>query len=275
VDTRSPDSASEPAAQPGPAVLADLIAAGLVSHEMIGDPARLGSEAEALRVLCTLVAGPVWRIEPYHYAFRADPDGAPEDRASALEAALAAELGPESVWVSATERPEAADLDQPLLLLRAHGQAVQDTLAAAGPELTAVVGARFAAAAARLVAGAEPGGALDARLAALEARQEAMQETVLAALAARADPDPLGAEVLARLGATLGQVLQRLDAQADVLHGHIAREDMVAGRLAELAALAGAPAAFQATLGLTLAEFLARIEGHAARPAPARVPQVS
>ena len=277
MDTRSPDSASvsESATQPGPAVLADLIAAGLVSHEMIGDPARLGSEAEALRVLCTLVAGPVWRIEPYHYAFRADPDGAPEDRAAALEAALAAELGPEAVWVSATERPEAADLDQPLLLLRAHGQAVQDTLAAAGPELTAVIGARFAAAAARLVAGAEAGGALDARLAAIEARQEA----VLAALAARADPDPHGAELLAellaRLGATLGQVLQRLDAQADVLHGHIAREDMVAGRLAELAALAGAPAAFQATLGLTLAEFLARIEGHAAQPAPARVPQVS
>ena len=56
MDTASPDSA--------PAALADLIAAGLVSHEMIGDPARLGGEAAALRALCGLVAGPVWRIEP-------------------------------------------------------------------------------------------------------------------------------------------------------------------------------------------------------------------
>ena len=120
-----------------PAALADLIAAGLVSHEMIGDPARLGREAEALRVLCGLVAGPIWRIEPFHYAFRAaggDLSAAlglrePEDRAAALEAALQAELGPEAVWVNATdllpEDPGAARLfDQPLLLLRAQATAV-------------------------------------------------------------------------------------------------------------------------------------------------------
>ena len=54
----------------GPAALADLVAAGLVSHEMIGDPARLGGEAAALRLLCAHVSGSIWRIEPYHYAFR-------------------------------------------------------------------------------------------------------------------------------------------------------------------------------------------------------------
>ncbi len=279
MDTRFPEPAAEPASaaadavavsapamrpDSGPAVLADLIAAGLVSHEMIGDPGRLGGETEALRLLCRLIAGPVWRIEPYHYAFRADPGGAPEARAADLEAALQAELGPDAVWVSATERPEAADLDQPLLLLRAHGAAVQGAIEAAGPEVQAVIGARFAALAARLAAGGE-GGALDARLAAIEARQAAL----LAAIEARADE----AEALARLGAALGQVLQRLDAQAEVLHTHIAREDIVAGRLAELGAMAGAPAAFGETLGLTLAEFLARIENREALLAAPRTTQ--
>ena len=65
MDIPSPNSA--------PAALADLIAAGLVSHEMIGDPGRLAGEAEALRTLCGLVSGAVWRIEPFHYAFRVGP----------------------------------------------------------------------------------------------------------------------------------------------------------------------------------------------------------
>ena len=278
MDTRLPESAALPESlgesraeerpDSGPAVLADLIAAGLVSHEMIGDPGRLGGETEALRLLCTLVAGPVWRIEPYHYAFRADPSGAPELRAAELEAALQAELGAEAVWVSATERPEATDLDQPLLMLRAQGEAV---LEAAGPALMAVIGAGFAARAARIAAGAEGAGLADRladRLAAIEARQEA----ILAGLAARAEDERTGAEALGRLAAALGQVLQRLDAQADVIHAHIAREDMVAGRLAELAAMAGTPAAFRETLGVTLAEFLARIENREAL-APARSTQ--
>jgi len=261
----SPASAA-PAGE-GPAVLADLIAAGLVSHEMIGDPGRLGGETGALRLLCALVAGPVWRIEPYHYAFRADPGGAPATRAAELEAALQAELGPDAVWVSATEQPEEADLDRPLLLLRAQADAV---LEAVDPGTQAVIGARFAAAAARIAAGAaveaalEAVGAgdgtiamaLDGRLAAVEARQEA----ILAALEGRAEAERTAAEALGRVGAALGQLLQRLDAQAEVLHTHIAREDMVAGRLAEISAIAGTPAAFQETLGLTLAEFLARIE---------------
>ena len=57
-----------------------------------------------------------------------------------------------------------------------------------------------------------------------------------------------------------------------MLHAHIAREDMVAGRLAELSALAGSPAAFAETLGLTLAEFLARIENRAGAAAGTRHP---
>ena len=136
----------ETAPDSAPAALADLIAAGLVSHEMIGDPARLGSEAAALKALCGLVAGPVWRIEPFHYAFRAGDDAGTdgaEARAAALETALAAELGAEAVWVNATEPAEAAAPEVPLLLLRAQGAAV---LEAAGPELMTVINARFAAA---------------------------------------------------------------------------------------------------------------------------------
>ena len=267
---RTVERTMEGTASSGPAVLADLIGAGLVTHEMIGDPGRLGGETAALRLLCALVAGPVWRIEPFHYAFRADPEGVPETRAAELEAALQAELGPDAVWVSATERPEAADLDQPLLLLRAQADAVQSALEPAGPEISAVIGARFAAAAARIAAGVETGalaealtGTLDDRLAAIEARQA----RILAALEAR----EAGAEALGRLGLALGQVLQRLDAQAEVLHAHIAREDIVAGRLAELSAMAGTPAAFESTLGLTLAEFLARIENREART-PEQIP---
>jgi hypothetical protein len=47
---------------------------------------------------------------------------------------------------------------------------------------------------------------------------------------------------------------------------------MVAGRLSELAELARGPAAFQETLGVALAEFLARLER---REAAVRVPQFS
>jgi len=260
VDTQSPDSP--------PTALADLVAAGLASHEMIGDPARLGGEAEVLRALCGLVSGPIWRIEPYHYAFRAERDAPPEDTAVALEAALQAELGPEAVWVNATDLlPEAAPLDQPILLLRAQGDAVAAGLEAAGPEVQAVINARFAAETARLVAGADAGGPLAARLAAIEARQD----EIIGALAARAGTDA----ALSRVAETLAALLPRVEAQAEMLEGHIAREDIVAARLAELAAMAGTPVAFQESLGLTLAEFLARLERRAEEGAPTRVPQFS
>lgn len=250
------------AAEAAPPVLADLIAAGLVSHEMIGDPARLGGETAALRALCNLVAGPVYRIDAYHYAFRAGPadlggrlEGlAPGAWAGALEAALADELGAEAVWLNATDLlPEAgAALAQPLLLLRAQDGALRDGLESAGPGLQAVVNARYAAECARLTAGAGAGEALDTRLAALEAQQA----EILGRLAAQNS----ALETLASLGETLAAVLQRLDAQSEVLHSHIAREDRVADQLGLLAGLAARPSEFETSVGLTLAEFLARIE---------------
>jgi hypothetical protein len=270
VETASPATA--------PAALADLIAAGLVSHEMIGDPARLGSEPEALRRLCALVAGPVWRIEPFHYAFRPGPadlsgalgDLARADWAGRIEAALQQTLGAEAVWISATDlvpaSAAAATLDQPLLVLNAQAEAVTGALAAASSELQAVIGARFAAATARLVAG-ETGG-LAARLAAIEARQAeilAALEAQAAVLAAAPVADPVAG--LAAATEALAAIALRLDAQAG-------REERVAGRLAELATVAGMPSAFQETLGLTLAEFLARLERREEAREPARVPQL-
>ena len=291
MDTQSPDSA--------PAALADLVAAGLVSHEMIGDPGRLGGEAEALRALCRLVAGPVWRIEPFHYAFRTgpgDPGGtpakdsaedsaedsggdsagdldpaAPEELAAALEAALQAELGADAVWVSATEILPAEEtacataLAQPLALLRAQGIAVEAGLEAAGAGVQAIVNARFAAAAAQLVAGAEPGSVLDARLSAIEANQAAL----LAALG------PGLEEILARLAESLAAVRQTLDAQADTLQAHVARAAETTARIDALAELSRAPDTFQETLGVTLAELIARLERRAEEAAPLRVPQFS
>ena len=302
-----------------PAALADLAAAGLVSHEMIGDPARLRGEAATLRVLCAHVPGAIWRIEPYHYAFRLDggflgalPGGAglpgtPEAAAAALEARLAAELGADAAWVSATDLlagDEAAadpaadpaagvDLDAPLLLLRAGAAAVADGLASAGAGVQAVVSAGFAVRAARIAAGrledesgagpADPG--LGQRLAALEAGQGRIEAALAAATEMVAE---MAAEMAAaaegRLGELLAEVLRRLDAQAEALHGHVAREGRVAGRLDEIAALAsaagdaagGAAAGFQETLGLALAEFLARLERReaAGRETPPRLPQL-
>lgn len=282
MDTQFPDSDSVPTA------LADLVAAGLVSHELIGDPAKLGGEAAALAALCGLVSGPVWRIEPFHYAFRTAGADA-EAAAVALEAALQATLGADAVWVSATDAAAEAEagLEQPLLLLRAQAGAVADAVADAGPDLQAVVSARFATAAARMAADMVTGmaagatGPLAGRLAAIEARQD----EILSALAAESVRNASMAEMLettlGRLTDTLaeglteamGGAMQRLEAQAAALAGHIAREDIVAGRLAELSALAVRPEAFQESLGLTLAEFLAQVERRA--EAPLRVPQFS
>lgn len=302
----------------GPAALADLVAAGLVSHEMIGDPARLGSEAVALRRLCAHVPGSIWRIEPYHYAFRLEAGIESEAAAAALEAHLASEFGPDAAWVSPADliaevegaagdtatgpaagsvagKVSAApgvDLDAPLLLLRAGAEAVDEGLAFAGPAVQAVVSAGFAARAARIAAsrieadrlgsdGDLVGGGMDPLLALRLAGIEAGQARIEAALAAEAESRAAAAAADVRLTELLAKVLRRLDAQADVLHGHIAREDKVAERLGEIAGLAAAPAistaAFQETLGLALAEFLARLERRETTPAqgPARMPQVS
>ena len=161
--------------------------------------------------------------------------------------------------------PEGAggSLDQPLLLLRAHAAAVAGALEPAGPGLQAVINARFATATARLAAD-DAAGPLAERL----GRSRPARRDPGGRRGARRDR-----RHLARLAETLAVVLQRLDAQSDALHAHIAREDMVAGRLAELTELAAGPAAFQETLGITLAEFLARLERREAEPA--RVPQFS
>ena len=124
-----------------PAALDDLIAAGLVSHEVIGDPGRLGAEAETLRTLCGLVAGPVWRVDAFHYAFRAQPgdlggrlaDAAPEDWTAALEAALQAALGAGRGLGQPGRHPRRrrGRPRPPLLLLRAQAAAVEGALARA------------------------------------------------------------------------------------------------------------------------------------------------
>lgn len=276
-------------AEAAPAALADLVAAGLVSHEVIGDPVRLGGEAETLRALCRHVPGTVWRIEPYHYAFRlaAAAGEAPDALAAALESRLGAELGAEAVWVSATDllagdlagEEGGTDLDAPLLLLRASAEAVAEGLSFAGPEVQAIVSAGFATRAARIAADRMEAGAAGARGEA-EAEVARRLAAIEAGLAAEAEARAQAAAAEARLSELLAKVLRRLDAQADVLHGHIAREDRVAERLGEIAALAAAPgasaAAFQETLGLALAEFLARLERDAAPgQGAARVPQVS
>jgi len=295
LDIPSPESA--------PAALADLIAAGLVSHEMIGDPGRLGGEAEALRTLCGLVSGSVWRIEPFHYAFRVGPgdlggavDGAGVDaQASALEGALQAALGADAVWVNAADLVPAARIagpgtppdalpgplpDAPLLLLYAGDEARRAALEVAGPDAQAVIGARFALAAARLAAGLGEEGRIVERLAAIEARQAA----ILAALEARA----------ARAGHERSEQeagLDRLAGAITALAAHIdsaaARSETVAETVAE--SLAGTAmrmaeetaarraelAAFRETVGLALAEFLAELERRGAAPMPVRVPQFS
>ena len=102
MDTQASDAAT--------GVLSNLVAADLVTHEMIGDPSRLEGEAACLRALCSVVGGSVYRLDPFHYAFRAGPldlggrlgDAGPGDWAAELEAALQEILGPDALWISAT-----------------------------------------------------------------------------------------------------------------------------------------------------------------------------
>ncbi len=251
---------------PAPAALSDLIAAGLVSHEMIGDPAKLGGEAGCLRALCALIGGPVYRIEAYHYAFRAGPgdlDGklatlVPGDWTEAIEAALSAALGEDAVWLNATDLlPEAdAVFAQPILLLRAQDAAVTGALESAGPGLQAVINAGYAAECARLTLeqaiSGDAGEGLAERIAERLTALEARQGEILKAQEAQA---AVAQEALANLSGTLALVLKRLDAQAAMLGPHLERQDS--------AGLLDAAEAFRKTLGLTLAEFLARIEQRA------------
>ena len=282
-----PQSALQPA-------LADLIAAGLVSHEMIGDPSLLGEETGALRALCAEIGGPVWRLDPFHYAFRARPEDLggrlaatdPADWTAAIEAALRARLGNvgDAVWISATDLeaeleagPDAVQAapvlaETPLLLLRAQGVAVAEGLAEAAPGTQAVIHARYAVETARLAAGAEPGSALARRLAVIETRQEEILEMMVE----RAGE----AAALGRLSALLQTALDRLDAQGAALAGRIdalaTGEDVRAAEQAAVisAGIAAEVAVFRRDLGLTLAEFLARMEQEASLRVPdlARLP---
>ena len=280
-----PELRPDPRPVPRP-VLADLTAAGLVSHEMIGDPALLGDEAEALRALCAEIGGSVWRLDPFHYAFRARPEDLggrlaaldPADWAAAIEAALRARLGGEiggdAVWISAADLDaEDAGLapvlaEAPLLLLRAQERAVAEGLAEASPGAQAVIHARYAVETARLAAGAEPGSALARRLAVIETRQEEILEMMVE----RAGE----AAAFGRLAALLQTALERIDAQGAALAGLAGRiealgaeaEVQASERAAEQATvisagMAAEMTAFRRELGLTLAEFLARMEQEA------------
>lgn len=236
---------------PAPAALRDLIAARLVSHEVIGDPARCAREATTLQALCRLVAGPVYRLEPFHYAFMLrddDLDGAigplaAPARIEALDAALAAELGPEALWLGetgllseATDGPAGAAVlpEAALVVLRARDAAVTGGLAAADPTLRAVIDARFAAETARHAA--EFGAALG---------QKAATEAA-AALECRMS------ELEARLEALFAERLERRDAAQG----------------AGMEAASASARAFETRLGLMLAEFLARLERRSESGAP-------
>ena len=287
-----------------PAVLADLIAAGLVSHEMIGDPDRLGGETAALKALCAIVTGPVWRIGAYHYAFRAgarDLGGrlgamSPGDWTGAITAALTESLGPDAVWLNPTDLlPEAgAALEQPLLFLRAQAAAVADGLSAAGPEVAAVISAGYAAEVARLSTGTRS--PLAAHVEALGARLESMGATLgggMGALLAAptANPDQLTrivaaavtetvsaavmdalAPATARLEARIAEQMGEITRQSAALQAQAARLEAL-GRMMEaglsglerLAARTAVTDGFQETLGLGLAEVIARLDQRASR----------
>ncbi len=249
----APSEAPE-AAGAAPSALSDLIAARLVSHEAIGDPTRVVGEEPVLRALSRIVAGPIYRLEPLHYAFMlrdGDLDGAlaPLSAAARIEAlgdALAADLGPDALWLGETEMlfetiagsgggmeamPEGA-----LLVLRARDAAVTSELAAVDPDLRAVIDARFATEVARSAAGI--GAALGLK---------AATEIATAAL----DRRIAGLET--RLETLLAEQPGRHDGVPDALD-----------------AMAAATRAFETRLGLAFAEFLARLErrGEIATPAP-------
>jgi hypothetical protein len=244
-----------------PKILENLVAAGLVSHELIGDPDRLAGENAALAALCARVTGPVYRLGPFHYAFRLDGrdeaarPGDARAEGAALEAALAAELGEEAVWISAAEAGGGAtDLDrEAILFLRAGDQATMAALAEA-PEIRAVIAAgsaaRAAETAARLAAGAVAGAAeraggdaahLAARLERIEARLDGIEKG-----AARLDgPDGLAArfEILEGIAARLERIEARLAIPAEQGPAGFERVaglmEVIARRLAEQSARAG------------------------------------
>ena len=135
VETRHDDSTAAPYpatdADHGGAALRDLIAARLVSQDDRRSDLLPGGEQAALAALCRQVAGPVYRIAPFHYAFAGAAD---------IAAPLAERTGSEALWISpldhvaapapASEPPPRTRLDAPLDVL----------VAAAGPEALPAAG---------------------------------------------------------------------------------------------------------------------------------------
>jgi hypothetical protein len=191
-----------------PKILENLVAAGLVSHELIGDPDRVATESAALGALCARIASPVYRLGAFHYAFRVGPEdlgGAlagtePGAWGAAIEAALTAELGEEAVWINAANVAAEAEagLDtREILFLKAGDGAVAAVLAEA-PDLRAVIAAHAAARTAETASAltaeaidgaARAAGAGAAELAAstseLGRRIEALEQGIATAIAAR------------------------------------------------------------------------------------------
>jgi hypothetical protein len=296
--------ASHAAHHAAPKILEHLVAAGLASHELIGDPARLESETAALAALCARISGPVYRLGAFHYAFRMAPedlggslaDREPADWAGALEAALTEDLGAEAVWVTGTDPVTDAGLDAAsVMFLEAADGAVGAALAEA-PGLRAVIHARIATQTAETAA-ALAAQTIAARLAGIEASVEAAAQASLDAaieaaveVAAEAAAQRAAAAIasasetmLERIATTLGALADRLQLQGTQLADQSARQDALASGIAALeAAMAGlattetvraaALDGFEDRLGLTLAEFLAQLAPqatpHAPRPAP-------
>ena len=171
-----------------------------------------------------------------------------DDWTGMIEAALRAELGAEAVWLYPTEL-------------------LSDALALEGAPR-----APEEAETAEQAGTAAPLAALTLRLAEIEARLAALAQPFAQFLAGTP-------ERLARIEVGLETLLARLDAgetRHDLLGEHLAEHltlrlgdrlsDSLGARALERA---GAEAAFEETLGLALAEFLARIERAIAEP-PAR-----
>jgi hypothetical protein len=299
VDSLAPSAVSHPASDPAPRILGHLVAAGLASHELIGDPARLESETAALAALCARISGPVYRLGAFHYAFRMMPedlDGRlaelePADWTAALEAALAETLGAEAVWVSGTDpaaEAEAALDAAELTFLQVAGDTVAAALVEA-PGLRAVIHADIAARSAETAA-ALAAEAIAARLAGLEADAQARLDAAIATAAETAAAAVAAASrnTLERLAESLAALADRLQDQSARLADQSSRQDALASGIAALeasmAGLVGAETAGAAALagveerlGLALAEFLAQTApgmtpAAPGREAPATVP---
>ena len=203
---------------------------------MIGDPARLGPEPEALRRSApSRWAGLAARA--FHYAFRARPEDLggtlaatpAADWTAAIETALrggaGGDAGAEAVWISATDLlPDAALPEAPLLLLRAKargGRRPRPRRSRHPGGDPRALRRRGGAACRRSRARS----ALARRLAVIETRQAEILEMLVERAEAALDPRPPRRQPLAA-------VVERLDAQGAALAGLAAETGRLAGRVA-------------------------------------------